>query len=58
MFGTGSGSIVFSKANCTGRESNILDCRLSAVNPNEGCDHFTEAGVKCLGRPKGKFCDR
>lgn len=51
IFGMGAGSIVFTDISCSGNESSILNCSLSTtVDPNQGCIHFNEAGVDCLGR--------
>ena len=44
----GSGSIVLSDVQCTGHEASLLDC--SALTPYNiiNCEHFEDAGVRCL----------
>ena len=44
FFGAGSGPINLDDVQCTGNETNLLNCQF---NPNHNCVHFEDAGVMC-----------
>ena len=50
-FGQGSGRIWLNGLECTGNENSLLDCTGAdpSVRVPSQCNHFTDAGVKCLG---------
>lgn len=45
LFQMGVGTITYSRVNCIGNESDILNCA-HYIRENE-CNHFQEAGVDC-----------
>lgn len=48
-FGQGSGYIVLDGVNCIGTEDRLINCSASA-SVYYGCNHNTDAGVKCQER--------
>ena len=48
--GRGSGPIVLDDLRCTGTESSLLQCLHDGIGiAASHCDHFDDAGVRCLG---------
>ena len=49
FFGEGRGPVHLSRAECTSKDTDLLNCTIdkSAVN---GCDHSEDAGVICRGK--------
>ena len=48
--GRGSGPIVLDDIRCTGTESSLLQCPHDGIGIAASyCDHFDDAGVRCLG---------
>ena len=47
-FGGGKGPIYFANLMCTGRESEIKNCkRYNKIGIGEACNHNEDLGVKC-----------
>lgn len=44
----GCGTTLLDNFGCDGSEGRISDCDSDFVNSAGGCDHFTNAGVRCL----------
>ena len=44
FFGAGTGPIVLDDVQCSGNETNLLNC---IFNSNHNCFHFEDAGVMC-----------
>ena len=51
-FGEGSGSIWLSSVTCTGNESTLASCGHPGVQVSKPCDHYEDAGVRCVGTRK------
>ena len=49
-FGAGIGPTFLDNVQCTGSESNLLECPSNPIG-NENCDHTADAGVRCPGNP-------
>ena len=49
-FGLGTGPIHFDDLRCTGNEGTLFDCPFTAQH---NCNHFEDAGVRCL--PDGQY---
>ena len=47
-FGEGSGPIHLSKAQCSSRDTRLIDCDIDKTGINE-CEHNEDAGVICMG---------
>uniref|UniRef100_A0A3P9DRI5 SRCR domain-containing protein n=1 Tax=Maylandia zebra TaxID=106582 RepID=A0A3P9DRI5_9CICH len=48
-FGQGSGRVWMNEVGCTGRESNLFECRQSGLGSHD-CSHSEDAGVICQGK--------
>ena len=48
-FGQGSGPIWLDNVLCKGTESTLAGCGHLGVDINVGCDHYDDAGVRCVG---------
>ena len=48
QFGQGSGPVLMSEVQCTGRESHLVNCSYSPLIPSS-CSHAYDVGVKCEG---------
>ena len=49
-FGMGTGDILLDNVGCRGIESSLLECNTNPIGqPDGGCDHSEDAGVKCQG---------
>ena len=48
-YGEGSGPIFISQLQCSGSESNILDCARDMYAVRH-CKHYQDAGVECQGK--------
>ena len=49
QFGQGTGPILMSVVQCSGQESNLLDCSYDPL-PYSTCSHSFDVGVKCEGK--------
>ena len=49
----GTGLIVLDDVRCTGNESRLIDCRHRGPDIRD-CDHYEDAGVRCLRLFTGK----
>ena len=49
QFGQGTGPILMSVVQCSGQESNLIDCSYSPF-PYSTCSHYYDVGVKCEGK--------
>ena len=47
-FGEGSGPIHLSRAQCSSRDTRLIDCKIDKTGINE-CNHSEDAGVVCMG---------
>ena len=47
QFGQGTGRIVLADVQCSGSETQLINCRHGTVSSN--CDHSDDAGVRCEG---------
>ena len=46
----GTGDILLDNVGCRGIESSLLECNANPIGqPDGGCDHSEDAGVKCQG---------
>ena len=43
-----SGSILLDEVNCTGEESQLLECGHNGIGVHD-CSHYQDAGVRCTG---------
>ena len=43
-----SGSILLDGVNCTGEESQLLECVHNGIGVHD-CSHYQDAGVRCTG---------
>ena len=43
-----SGSILLDEVNCTGEESQLLECEHGGIGVHD-CSHYQDAGAKCTG---------
>ena len=41
-----AGSILLDEVNCTGEESQLLECRHNGIGVHD-CSHYQDAGVRC-----------
>ena len=48
FFGKGRGPVHLSRARCTSRDMNLLNCTIDKTGMS-GCDHSEDAGVICNG---------
>ena len=48
FFGEGRGPVHLSRAECTSRDSSLLNCTMDKTGVN-GCNHSEDAGVICNG---------
>ena len=44
-----SGDIYLDEVNCTGEESQLLECRHNGIGVHD-CSHYQDAGVRCTGK--------
>ena len=49
QFGQGTGPILMSVVECSGQESNLLNCSYRPF-PYSTCSHSFDVGVKCEGK--------
>ena len=47
FFGEGTGPILLDDLKCVGTEDRLADCSHSGIG-NDNCEHFEDAGVRCL----------
>ena len=47
-FGQGSGKILLDNVECTGEESQLINCQANPIGVHN-CGHGEDAGVRCLG---------
>ena len=43
-----SGNILLDEVNCTGEESQLLECGHNGIGDHD-CSHYQDAGVRCTG---------
>ena len=53
FFGTGVGPIYLSDVQCTGMETNILNCSHGNQLGITTCDHAQDASIRCEGKREG-----
>lgn len=53
VYGAGSGRIWSDDLNCTGRETNLLDCPRAPRSQSFGCYHSSDVAVVCKGPGSG-----
>lgn len=54
-FGPGNGMSFNLQPECSGKETNIVFCRLKNTFGKINCDHSNDVGVKCTSIPLGKI---
>ena len=45
-----SGDIYLDEVNCTGEESQLLECGHNGIGDHD-CSHYQDAGARCIGKP-------
>ena len=53
VYGPGSGSVWANDMNCTGRESNLFECKNAPRSGGMRCYHSSDVGVVCTGPKSG-----
>ena len=48
-FGEGTGPIFLERYDCSGEDTNFLDCAVRPIIGIHNCDHSMDAGVRCIG---------
>ena len=54
--GQGSGSIWLDGVSCSGNELALAACGHLGVGITRNCSHFSDAGIRCIGRFCKKLC--